>query len=181
MKLVGNAESGDVLSMCSLLSGGRLFGIDTRSIREVLGNAAMNRVPLAPAYVGGVIAYRGEVVTAISLRALLGQAAKEGQRCVLVLDGDQEEERFGLIVDKVGGVVMVERRAMAANPSTLDELSRALFAGAFRTADGLLVQLDPDRIKPSRIAETGLFGQMQRSPARVETQPWNEGATRCGL
>ena len=65
MKLVGVAEGEDVMSMCSLMSGGRLFGIDTRMIREVLGHAQMNRVPLSPAYVGGVIAYRGEVVTAL--------------------------------------------------------------------------------------------------------------------
>ena len=161
--------------MCSLMSGGRLFGIDTRAIREVLGNAQMNRVPLAPAYVGGVIAYRGEVVTAISLRALLGQPGTDGHGCVLVLDGDENEERFGLIVDSVGGVVIVEWAMMSTNPSTLDEASRALFSGAFRTSEGLMVQLDPERLRPTRIAETGLFGQSQRATA---TQ---EGEKRCGL
>jgi len=175
MKIVGIAEGEDVMSMCSLMSGGRLFGIDTRTIREVLGHAQMNRVPLAPAYVGGVIAYRGEVVTAVSLRAVLGQEKTDGHSCVLVLDGDENEERFGLIVDSVGGVVMVERRTMSANPSTLDEASKALFSGAFRTPDGLLVQLDPERLRPSRIAETGLFGQAQRPPSK------SEGEMRCGL
>ena len=162
MKIVGIAEGEDVMSMCSLMSGGRLFGIDTRTIREVLGKGELNRVPLAPAYVGGVIAYRGEVVTAVSLRALLGLAPAEGKSCVLVLDGDVHEERFGLMVDGVGGVVMVSRRQAAANPSTLDEASKALFSGAFRTDEGLLVQLNPERLKPSRLAETGLFGQPTR-------------------
>jgi purine-binding chemotaxis protein CheW len=182
MKLVGIAEAEEVMSMCSLISDGRLFGIDTRAIREVLGNAAMNRVPLAPKYVGGVIPYRGEVVTAVSLRALLGQPVTEEHRCVLVLDGDESEERFGLIVDRVGGVVMVERTTMSANPSTLDEASRALFSGAFRTADGLLVQLDPERLRPSRIAETGLFAHLQRSPvAHLEAGLKGNGDMRCGL
>jgi purine-binding chemotaxis protein CheW len=181
MKLVGIGEGEETTSMCSLMSCGRLFGIDTRMIREVLGNAALNRVPLAPKYVGGVIAYRGEVVTAVSLRALLGQPAAEGNGCILVLDGDENEERFGLIVDRVGGVVMVERTAMSANPSTLDEASRALFSGAFRTADGLLVQLDPERLRPSRIAESGFFGHSQRMPAtHVEPGLKGEGETRCG-
>jgi purine-binding chemotaxis protein CheW len=175
MKIVGIVEDEEAVSMCSLMSGERLFGIDTRMIREVLGNAAMNRVPLAPAYVGGVIAYRGEVVTAVSLRALLGQPATEFKGCVLVLDGDASEERFGLIVDSVGGVVMVERTAMSPNPSTLDEVSRALFNGAFRTAEGLLVQLDPASLRPSRIAETGLFVATQPLISKVE------GESRCGL
>ena len=175
MKVVAIGEGEDGLSMCSLMSGGRLFGIDTRTIREVLGSAQMNRVPLAPAYVGGVIAYRGEVVTAISLRALLGQPRAERHGCVLVLDGDENEERFGLIVDSVGGVVMVERATMSTNPSTLDEASRALFSGAFRTPEGLMVQLDPERLRPTRIAETGLFGQSQRVAAM------REGEMRCEL
>ena len=174
MRVVAIGEGEDGLSMCSLMSGGRLFGIDTRTIREVLGSAQMNRVPLAPAYVGGVIAYRGEVVTAISLRALLGQARTDTHGCVLVLDGDENEERFGLIVDSVGGVVMVERATMSTNPSTLDEASRALFNGAFRTPEGLMVQLDPERLRPMRIAETGLFGQPQRLDAV------QEGESRCG-
>ena len=168
MKIVGIAEGEEAMSMCSLMSSGRLFGIDTRTIREVLGHAPMNRVPLAPAYVGGVIAYRGEVVTAISLRALLGQEKADGSNCVLVLDGDENEERFGLIVDSVGGVVMVERTTMSANPSTLDEASKAIFSGAFRTPYGLLVQLDPERLRPSRIADTGLFGHVQRPMFKPE-------------
>ena len=175
MKIVGIAEAEDAISMCSLLSGGRLFGIDTRMIREVLGQVLMNRVPLSPAYVGGVIAYRGEVVTAVSLRALLGQEKTDGISCVLILDGDAEEERFGLIVDSVGGVVMVERTSMSGNPSTLDEASKALFSGAFRTPGGLLVQLDPERLRPSRIAETGLFGHPHRPSLK------REGEMRCGL
>jgi purine-binding chemotaxis protein CheW len=168
MRVMANGEMrsasdmSEMVSLCSLMAGGKLFGIDTRMIREVLGKGRLNRVPLAPAYVGGVIAYRGEVVTAVSLRALLGIEAAAEPGCVLVLDGDESEERFGLMVDSVGGVVMVDRRTMSANPSTLDETSRALFNGAFRTEEGLLVQLDPERLKPSRLAETGLFGHAPR-------------------
>jgi purine-binding chemotaxis protein CheW len=158
------------LSLCSLMAGGRLFGIDTRMIREVLGKARLNPVPMAPAYIGGVIAYRGDVVTAVSLRALLGGPAADGSCAVLVLDGDQDEERFGLLVDGVGGVVTVERGAMAENPSTLDEASRALFTGAFRTDEGLLVQLDPRRLQPSRLAESGLFGNAPRMRGEGELQ-----------
>jgi purine-binding chemotaxis protein CheW len=169
---IDDGQSGDtqeLLSLCSLMAGGKLFGIDTRMIREVLGKARLNRVPLAPAYVGGVLAYRGDVVTVVSLRALLGEREREGNSCVLVLDGDVNEERFGLLVDSVGGVVMVERGLMAANPSTLDEISRAMFSGAFRTDEGLLVQLDPERLRPSQLAESGLFGNLAR--VRDGSQP----------
>ena len=151
----------ETLSMCSLDAGGRTFGIDTRSIREVLGRRAMQRVPLAPAWIGGIVPYRGEVLTTVSFRSLLGMPASSEDSCVLVLDGEEEGERFGLMVDGVGGVVTVERTSYAANPPTLDAAGRALFQGAFRIPGGLLVQVNPERLRPARLAESGLFG---RSP-----------------
>ena len=169
-------EGEETLSMCSLHAGGRTFGIDTRSIREVLGRRAMQRVPLAPPWIGGIVPYRGEVLTTVSLRSLLGMAPSGEDSCVLVLDGEDgaelgvEGERFGLMVDGVGGVVTVERRVHAANPPTLDAAGRALFQGAFRLPGGLLVQVDPERLRPARLAESGLFER--RLPGhRVSREP----------
>ncbi len=156
-------EHEEALSMCSLHAGGRTFGIDTRSIREVLGRRAMQRVPLAPTWIGGIVPYRGEVLTTVSFRSLLGMEPSCEHSCVLVLDGDDEAEgeRFGLMVDGVGGVVTVDRRSHAANPPTLDATGRALFQGAFRLPGGLLVQVDPERLRPARLAESGLFDRRE--------------------
>lgn len=167
-------EQGEVVSLCSLMANGRMFGIDTRRVREVLGMRRLDRVPLAPAFIAGVLPYRGEVLTAVSLRSLLGMAPATGTSCVLVLHGDAEEERFGLMVDSVGGVVMLSRALMAANPSTLDEAGRAMFAGSYRVGHGLLVQLDPARLRPSQLLETGLFGQGGRGRGGKP-----EGEMRC--
>ncbi len=152
-------DQADMVFLCSLTMGDALFGIDTRRIREVLGRRVLERVPLAAPYIGGVLPYRGEVLTAVNLRALLGLGPLAGGSCVLVLDGEKGEERFGLMVDGVGGVVALERGMLAVNPTTLDEVSRAIFQGAYRTDSGLLIELDPTRLNPMRLAETGLFGQ----------------------
>jgi purine-binding chemotaxis protein CheW len=167
-----------LLSLCLLEVGSQLFGIDTCKIREVLGKRAVDRVPLAPAFIGGVVAYRGDVLTTVSARALLGLRALEGQGCVLVLETDQtqeEPERFGLIVDNVGGVVTVDGRLRADNPSTLDEVGRALFCGAFRSEHGLLVQLDPERLKPMKLAASGLFAHAQRERTLPGDDPHASG------
>ena len=66
------ADAGGTVSICSLRVGTGLFGIDTRQIREVLGTTAPQRVPLAPEYIAGVVPYRGDVLTTVSFRALLG-------------------------------------------------------------------------------------------------------------
>lgn len=156
------AEAADVVSLCSLRAGEGLFGIDTRQIREVLGNTTPQRVPLAPAFIAGVVPYRGEVLTTVCLRALLGMEAWGGATCVLVLEDEENEERFGLMVDGVGGVMTVAADALEANPSALDARSMTLFAGAYRTEAGLMVRLEPRRLRPSRLAESELFGSSKQ-------------------
>jgi purine-binding chemotaxis protein CheW len=150
-------ESYDAVSLCSLYVGGETFGIDTRKIREVLGERDLQRVPMSPEFIAGVVPYRGEVLTTVNLRALLGMEAYPKGCCVLVMDDDKSAERFGLVVDSVGGVVTVNRRMLEANPSTLEARGMWLFDGAYKMESGLMVRLDPQKLCPSRLAETGLF------------------------
>lgn len=152
-------DESDAVSLCSMFAGEESFGIDTRKIREVLGKRELQRVPMAPAYIGGVVPYRGEVLTTVNFRALLGMAEHSTVSCVLVLEDDEGAERFGLAVDEVGGVVTVNRRMLEVNPSTLETRAKWLFDGAYKMQTGLMVQLDPKKLRPSRLAETGLFKQ----------------------
>ena len=164
--LTGVQDSDETVSLCSLNAGVRRYGIDTREILEVLGDRVIQHVPLAPSFIGGVMSYRGEVLTVVDLRALLGLAQRSGECCVIVLGGAGSDasdgagaERYGLVVDGVGGVMTLSRNTFAPNPATLDAVSSALFDGAFQMNDGLLVQLDPERLAPSRLSASGLFGQ----------------------
>jgi len=156
-----NSEAGanvEVVSLCSLRAGAGLFGIDTRQIWEVLGKTVPQSVPLAPGYIAGVVPYRGEALTTVSLRALLGLDVWAGVNCVLVLDDEENGERFGLMVDGVGGVATMAADALDANPAGLDARSLALFDGTYRTDAGLMVRLEPGLLRPSRLGQSGLFG-----------------------
>lgn len=57
--------------MCSVRLGKTLFGVPITHILEIVGGARPQPVPLAPSYVGGLIHYRGDVLTTVSLRQLL--------------------------------------------------------------------------------------------------------------
>jgi purine-binding chemotaxis protein CheW len=155
-------DAADVVSLCSLRAGEGVFGIDTRQIREVMGETTPQRVPLTPEFIAGVVPYRGEVLTTVSLRALLGLEVWAGANCVLVLDDEENDERFGLMVDGVEGVVAMGVDALEANPSALDARSVALFDGAYRMETGLMVRLEPRQLRPSRLAASGLFGTLQQ-------------------
>jgi purine-binding chemotaxis protein CheW len=161
-------DRGDNVSLCSLRAGSGLFGIDTRQIREILGKTVPQPVPLAPPYVAGIVPYRGEALTTLSLRALLGLDPSPAANCVLVLDDHEAGEFFGLIVDTVGGVVAIARDTVQPTPSTLDARSLALFDGAVEMDHGLMVLLDPARLSPTCLAKSGLFDSpAQFADARI--------------
>ena len=142
-------KSAALVEVCSVRVGQTWFGMPITHILEIVGGARPQPVPLAPAFVGGLVHYRGDVLTTVSLRQLLGQPAKEGKQDLLVLEN--LSGCFGLLVDSVGEVLQVSPADHEPNPSTLDERRRALFAGAYKLKDKLLVMLDPERLDPREL------------------------------
>ena len=139
-----------LVEMCSVRLGEALFGVPITHILEIVGSARPQPVPLAPPFVGGLVHYRGDVLTTVSLRHLLGLPPKDGHQDILVLEG--ADGCYGLLVDAVGEVLTVSTADHEPNPSILDERRRDVFAGAYKLKDSLLVMLDPERLDPMRLA-----------------------------
>lgn len=148
---IGGAADEGAIEICSVRVGAMVFGVPIMRILEILGATATQSVPLAPAFIGGLVHYHGEVLTTISLRRLLEMPWYEDPQDVLVFEG--QDGYFGVLVDAVGAVLSVPAEAMESNPSTLHDRRRALFAGACKLEDGLLIMLDPDRLDPMRLAK----------------------------
>jgi purine-binding chemotaxis protein CheW len=144
----------ELLEMCSVRVGQTLYGVPIMRILEILGAPSTRPVPLAPSYIGGLVHYRGEVLTTVSLRRLLDMPAREAAQDILVFEG--ADGYFGLLVDEVGEVMTVLPADFEGNPSTLDDRRKALFAGTYKLKDALLVMLDPERLDPVHLAETAL-------------------------
>jgi purine-binding chemotaxis protein CheW len=138
-----------ILEMCSVRAGKTQFGVPISHILEIVGGARPQPVPLAPRFVGGLIHYRGDVLTTVSLRHLLDLPPLDSEQDILVLES--AGGCFGLLVDSVGEVLTVSSADYEPNPSILDERRRALFAGAYKLKDSLLVMLDPERLDPVRL------------------------------
>ena len=138
-----------LVEVCSVRVGNTLFGVPIQHILEIVGKARPRPVPLAPRFVGGLVHYRGDVLTTVSLRTLLEIPQLDDVQDVLVLES--ETGCFGLLVDSVGEVLTVSSNDYEPNPSILDERHRALLAGAYKLKDGLLVMLDPERLDPVRL------------------------------
>jgi len=156
MRKVAGGKRGEraataLVELCSVRVGNTLYGVPIAHILEIVGSSRPHPVPLAPAYVGGLVHYRGDVLTTVSLRQLLGSEPKAGAQAILVLES-AAQSCFGLLVDSVSEVLTVSSADYEPNPSTLDERRRSLFAGAYKLKEGLLVMLDPERLDPMRLS-----------------------------
>lgn len=151
MSIAVKKNSGeDLVEMCSVRAGQTQFGVPITHVLEILGRQTAKPVPLAPAWIGGLVHYRGEVLTTVSLRQLLGMPPRNGTEDILVFEGS--DGYFGLVVDEVGEVLTVSPASFEANPSTLEDRHKALFAGTCKLENRLLVMLDPQRLDPERLA-----------------------------
>jgi purine-binding chemotaxis protein CheW len=140
-----------LVEVCSVRLGDTWFGVPITHILEIIGAARPQPVPLAPDYVGGLVHYRGDVLTTVSLRQLLDLPPKEGAQAILVLESDGG--CFGLLVDAVGEVLTVSSADYEPNPSILDQRRKTLFAGAYKLKEKLLVMLNPERLDPLRLSQ----------------------------
>jgi purine-binding chemotaxis protein CheW len=138
-----------LVEVCSVRVGTTLFGVPIQHILEIVGSARPQPIPLAPGFVGGLIHYRGDVLTTVRLRYLLELPPLDGAQDILVLES--AGGIFGLLVDSVGEVLTVSSVDYEPTPSILDERRRGLLAGAYKLKDSLLVMLDPERLDPVRL------------------------------
>jgi purine-binding chemotaxis protein CheW len=143
-------EKSAVVEVCSVRLDKALYGIPIRHILEIVGGARPQPIPLAPGFVGGLVHYRGDVLTAVSLRHLLHLPSRDGAQDILILES--RAGSFGLLVDAVGEVLTVSSADFEPNPSTLDETRRDLVAGAYKLRNTLLVMLDAERLDPVRLS-----------------------------
>jgi purine-binding chemotaxis protein CheW len=129
--------------LCTFLLDGVLFGVDVKSVQEVLRLQEMTPVPLAPEVVSGLINLRGHIVTAIDLRARLELAPRDDSAepvNVVVRHGDST---VSLLVDDIGDVVTVDPSTFEATPATLDARIKAVVSGVFKLKGELLLLMEP--------------------------------------
>lgn len=127
--------------LVSITVGGQAFGVPVLQVQDVIAEAAINLVPLAPPEVAGSLNLRGRIVTAVDMRARLRLPARsEGERfmCVIV---DHAGELCALLVDDVGDVLWLSADTFEPAPATLPAAWRSLCSGLHRLDDGLLLVL----------------------------------------
>jgi purine-binding chemotaxis protein CheW len=120
----------------------QLCGVPVQTVRDVLGEQAITRIPLAPAEIAGSLNLRGRIVTAVDLRRRLGLADSPAGAARMSVVAEQGGELYALLVDQVSEVLSLPADTFERNPPTLPAKWAAHSRGVHRLTDRLMVVLD---------------------------------------
>ncbi len=124
---------------------GRLYGVDVTAVQEVLRGQPRTRIPLAPQSVSGLINLRGQVLSAVELRAQLGLADRDPEQEPMLVVVRVDGEAMALLVDSIGAVMDVDEEQFELPPDTLTGPAREFVRGAYKLDGQLLLALDVER------------------------------------
>lgn len=142
----GVQAGGDEQVLVTLTVADQLCGVPVLAVRDVLGEQAITRIPLAPAEIAGSLNLRGRIVTAIDLRRRLRLPPAEPGRPLMSVVAEQGGELYALLVDQVAEVLTLPARAFERNPPTLPAPWAEFSTGIHRLEGRLLVVLDVPRL-----------------------------------
>ncbi|XZE44484.1 chemotaxis protein CheW [Pirellulaceae bacterium SH467] len=123
-----------------------VLGLDISYVQEINRTVNLTRVPLSPPCVRGVMNLRGEVVTMLDLRILMGLPAGEPSKLSRNLILKYEGEVFGLWVDGVADILSIETAHIAPPPSNLSMTESRLIRGVYQTEKGLVMLIEPKEL-----------------------------------
>lgn len=142
-------SEGELLRAVGFSLGEEKYAVEHGCIREVLPLPPVTPLPCVPAFVRGIVNVRGRIVALLDLETILGLPAREiGSDDSLVIFQSTERE-FGLLADRVFGLVAIPRSNIQPSLPTVTATAGALVKGV--TADGWAV-LDAGKM----LADPGL-------------------------
>lgn len=137
------APSTEMIELLVVSLGGERFGIETVYALEVFSLRELIPVPCTPAFVLGVVNYKGRILTVLDLRSILGLSGggvAEGNKVVSVEAGGMT---FGIVVGTVAGTISVLAHTVAPPPEALTGLRMDLTRGI---TEELITILDLDAL-----------------------------------
>jgi purine-binding chemotaxis protein CheW len=118
------------------------FGVDVEQVQEVLRYQPMTPIPLSPPAVKGLVNLRGQIITAIDVRSLLGMSASTSGKKPMNVVIRAEGEVVSLLVDSIGDVMETDESDFEDTPDTISGDIRAIVQGVFKLKGRLLLVLD---------------------------------------
>jgi purine-binding chemotaxis protein CheW len=126
------------------------YAVNVAKVLEVLQEESITPVPNAPAYIRGIINFRGDVVPVFETRVRfnLPERIKEEPYNVIVLDVSEGADMFrlGALVDKVKDVISIEDADIKPVPTMSKEFNTDFLQGIYKLDKEFIMLLNVEKV-----------------------------------
>ncbi len=141
---IKNAQ--EVVRVLVFCLGKEYYGIYIGCAKEVFSPNQITRIPTAPDFIRGLTNLRGQIIPLIDISGFLGIAQTEITNTSQVIALDFKRDLFGIIVDKIEGVVEIEKKSIQPPLATLKVKLLDFTIGQVKFAQEILAILDLAKI-----------------------------------
>lgn len=131
---------------CTFYLENRMYALDVQQVQEVTKSLPITPIPLAPAYVKGLINLRGQIAVSIDLREMFGLPKQEVNEFTNNIVCRTDGILMAFPVDRVGEVVENDYSHFEATPETIEPRIAQFMKGVFKSQKDILSMLDIESI-----------------------------------
>jgi len=121
---------------------GEEYCLAVDDIQEILNYEAPTQVPGAVPEVTGILNVRGEIVTVLSGRGLLGLEEIQPEDSWRIITMQSRGVYYGLIIDAVNEMIDINMNHLNTAPDTGSPSTNELILGTYYHKDRLVIALD---------------------------------------
>jgi len=134
------------MQLATFYLGDLRFGVDILEIQEINRQRDLTLVPHTPCHVRGVINLRGEVVSVLDLRTILGLGRIEFERQTRNIILRPDGEPVGLLVDRLSDVLSIDANQLDPAPANISGVDARFMLGVHQLDSELIVVLRIDEL-----------------------------------
>jgi purine-binding chemotaxis protein CheW len=138
--------NGQAVLLATFFVGNALCALDASEVQEVLRVDSVTPVWHAPAEVLGVMNLRGKIVTLLDPGIILGLGKSVATRESRVFILEDRNEFLGILVDRAGEVVEVERGQGESLPVNIPAAQARFFQQVCRAGGHVIAVLNPREV-----------------------------------
>jgi purine-binding chemotaxis protein CheW len=145
----------DAMQIVTFQVGGEEYGLDIRSITEVIRPLKITPLPRMPEFIEGVINLRGVIIPVVDLRKRFspGKAVQQLKTVRIMIvrgavpnEAGDGKELLGLLVDSVKEVLSILQKDIEPPPAAATGQNAEFISGMGKVGERLVIFLDITRI-----------------------------------
>ena len=146
-------ELDDAMELVAFRVGNQEYCVNIMSVREIRGWTQETALPLAPAFVRGVINLRGSVVPIVDLATRLGLDEPDPTARHVIIITQVGEHIVGILVDAVSDILTTKADQIQPTPDVASDLVKEFVRGVLPVENRMINLIDLKTVLPSDIVE----------------------------